>query len=174
MTSTFLARGFMALLLLAGACLAPSAMAANGCTVTSATGVAFGDYDPTSATPLTSQGSITVDCTGNQTVTIALTTGNGPYATRYMKAAANPASGFLYYNLYLDSARTIIFGDGTGGSSITVCQAGAQPPAGSQCGFTNPQGSSRLATQAIYGRINASQDVGAGDFTDTLTYTVTF
>ena len=173
MTSTFPARVFMALLLLAGACLAPSAMAANGCTVTSATGVAFGDYDPTSATPLTSQGSITVDCTGNQVVTIALTAGNGPFATRFMKAPASPASGPLYYNLYLDSARTIIFGDGTGGTSIADCRAGSASPNG-LCGYSNPSGSQRLAIQTIYGRINASQDVGAGDFTDTLTYTVTF
>jgi spore coat protein U-like protein len=171
MTSTLLARVFTTLLLLAGACFAPSAMAA--CTVTSSTGVAFGDYDPTSAAPLLSQGSITVDCTGNQTVTMTLTAGNGPYATRYMKSAANPASGFLYYNLYLDSARTIIFGDGTGGSSVADCRSGSASPNG-LCGFANPSGSSRLAIQTIYGRINASQDVGVGDFTDTLTYTVTF
>jgi spore coat protein U-like protein len=64
----------------------------------------------------------------------------------------------LQYNLYLDAARTAIWGDGTGG---TQSYTTASPPSGTQ-------------VVTIYGRIVAGQDVAAGGFADTVTAIVNF
>ncbi len=65
----------------------------------------------------------------------------------------------LNYNLYLDAARTTIWGDGTGGTQV---YSNANPP-----NNTN-------VTVTIYGRIPASQDVSAGSYTNTVTATINF
>jgi spore coat protein U-like protein len=158
------------LLLIACAGFAPRAFAAEDCTVT-ASGVAFGTYDPGSATPLDGQGTVQVDCRGNPLlVTITLGTGgSGSYAARRMTNGTDN----LFYNLYLDANRTVIFGNGTGGSLSGTCTTG-EGFSSPGCTSTNPSGSHRRAVRAIYGRVNASQNVGVGLYTDTITYTVTF
>ena len=66
----------------------------------------------------------------------------------------------LSYNLYLDAARTTIWGDGTGGTQTFFNH--------------NPQGNNRDIVIPIYGRVPAGQDVGAGTYTNTVTATVQF
>ena len=159
------------LLLLACAGFAPRAFAANeDCTV-NASGVAFGTYDPGSATPLDGQGTVQVDCRGNAiVVNITLGPGgSGSYAARRMTNGTDN----LFYNLYLDTNRTVVFGNGTGGSSAGPCTTGIGNSS-TGCTSSNPNGSDRRAVRAIYGRVNASQNVGVGTYTDTITYRVTF
>jgi len=63
----------------------------------------------------------------------------------------------LAYNLYLDSTRLTIWGDGTGGTG-TFSGMGT----GSDVGTT------------VYGRIPAGQNVAVGTYSDLITVTVTF
>lgn len=144
----------------------PSAQAAVSCTV-SATGPAFGTYNPLSGSPLLSNGSVTATCTltGNTNTTVNLTSsysaGNsGNFSSRSMKSGTN----VLSYNLYYDAAFTQIRGDGTGGSltgsaSLTL---------------TTSSRTQSVPASTIYGRIPAGQDVAAGSYTDTIVVTVTY
>lgn len=149
---------------------APDARAAESCTV-SATGVAFGAYDPRTGAPLNALGSMTVVCQGNEIpVTITLTTGSSnTYANRTMRNGAEVMS----YNLYLDAARTIVFGNGTGGSQSSTCITG-RATSGIGCTGSNPGGLGRQFVRPIHGQIPGSQDVGGGTYSDTIFYTVTF
>lgn len=152
--------------LLAGAvlCLRPLDVLAvlDSCSV-AATPVNFGTYDPLAASPDDASGSITVTC--NVLVvgllaswTISLSTGaSGTYSPRRLSNGA----GLLAYNLYTSSARTTIWGDGTGG--------------------TQSLSDSRLlvvgTNQAIYtvhGRIAAGQDEAAGAYSDVIVVTLDY
>ena len=168
-----ISRPFATMCLLLLACVgAPRAFAANECTVVGpASGVNFGTYDTASGTAVTAIGtSITVACTGNRTVTFELGSGGGSITSRYMTTGL-PGSDLLYYNLYLEPANVTIFGTtGVGGTAAT-CTTGVNTTA---CMGDNPTGSDKLAQRRIYGLIPAGQNVGAGTYTDTITYTVTF
>lgn len=143
-------------------CLAAFGLAASpagACTISSA-GVAFGAYNPRSATVLNGTGTISVACATTITApVVTLSTGqSGTYAARRM--TSGPWN--LSYNLYTNSARTIIWGNGTGGSSSQTLSGGTI------------SGGQRRFTRTIYGRIPASQNIGAGTYGDTITLTVSF
>ena len=97
------------------------ATAASDCSVT-ASGVAFGAYDPSLATADDSTGSIVVTCiyTGpgggnNVNYTVTLSTGtSGSYAPRKLAAGASR----LNYNLYRDAARTQVWGNASSGTTV--------------------------------------------------------
>jgi spore coat protein U-like protein len=127
------------------------------CTVTVNTNLAFGTYNIFSPAALDTTGRFNVRCTRpdrNATLHISLSRGNtGTYAERRLTSGVE----FLLYNLYLDAARTIVWGDGTGGSQAYT---GAYP--GSRQYFN------------VYGRIPALQDAGVGTYTDAITITVNY
>jgi spore coat protein U-like protein len=158
------ARYVLPLALLLGACPV-AALAAVSCTV-SAIGVAFGTYNPLSATPAYANGSVQATCTltGNTSTAVTLTSSysaglSGNFALRTMLSGAST----LGYNLYYDAAYTQVRGDGTGGS-----QTGG---ATLNLTRTNP---TQSATGTIYGRIPAGQDVAAGSYADTIVVTITY
>jgi spore coat protein U-like protein len=135
------------------------------CTV-SATGIAFGIYNPLSAVADASTGTLRVTCTGTGTgsatvtVNLTLSTGmSGTFTPREMFSGTN----ILNYNIYWSTAYTQIMGDGTGGSF-----AGTAGP------FVVPAGGSNFATGTMYGLIPASQDVAPGSYADVITVTVTY
>lgn len=147
--------------------LAPSARAATtvNCTA-SASGIAFGVYNPLSALADASTGTIRVTCNGsgtgsaNVTLNVSLSAGlSGSYATRKMFSGGNA----LNYNIYWSTAYNQIVGDGSGGSF-----------AGSAGPFPVPAGGSNFATGTFYGLIPASQDVAPGAYSDIITVTVTY
>lgn len=150
---------------LAAALLVASVQAAGTCTI-SATGPAFGLYNPLNAAPTTANGSVTGSCTwtGGGSTTFNLVSsyngGNsGAPANRYMLSGVNR----LYYNLYYDAAFTQIRGDGTGGTqtggaTITVSNANRTV----------------TTTSTIYGRIPAAQNASPGNYSDSVTVTITF
>ena len=147
-----------------GGLLPALATGAVSCSV-SATGPAFGIYNPLSVTPTYANGQVLVTCTllGGGATTVNLvssysTGASGSYATRTMVSGANK----LNYNLYFDAAYTQIRGDGTGGSQTGGASLALSPG--------NP---TQTATGTIYGRIPASQDVAAGAYTDTIVVTIT-
>jgi spore coat protein U-like protein len=133
--------------------LARAAIAA--CTIDT-TPVNFGNYDVFSSTATDSTGSVQYRC-GNFDFNIQITLDKGGAPTFNPRRMLN-GSQALNYNLYLNAARTIIWGDGTGG---TQTYFNANPPR-------------RLVTVTIYGRIPAGQDVRVGTYSNTVTATINF
>ena len=133
--------------------LAPDARAqAGGCTI-STTPVAFGTYDTTSPSPLDSTGTIIWSCAVAGPIRIELSAGAaGTFAPRHLTQGQSTAA----YNLYLDPARTIIWGDGT---------VGTQAYTGSGTGPT---------TVTVYGRVSALQTIAAGTYADSIVLTIVF
>ena len=149
-----------------GAALMPlAAGAVVSCSVT-ATGPAFGVYNPLNATPTYANSTVQVSCTllsgGATTVTLvsSYSTGaSGSYALRSMLSGAN----VLGYNLFYDAAYTQIRGNGTGGSQTGGATLNLTPATPTQ-----------TASGTIYGRIPAGQDVAAGSYADTIVVTITY
>jgi spore coat protein U-like protein len=145
-----------------------TAQAAVDCTVT-ASGVAFGVYDPSLGTPDDSTGSVVVTCvytgpggvdTANYTVTFSTGTG-GSYAPRKLTAGASR----LDYNLFLDAARTQVWGNASSGTTIITGSLRVGPGNGN---------GTRTATHVVYGRIPQLQDADTGNYTDSILVTLTF
>ena len=127
------------------------------CTI-STSPLSFGSYNVFSPTPLDSTGSVTYRCgNSDHDITISLDRGGAPtFNPRRMLKGTEP----LTFNLYLDAARTTIWGDGTGGTQTFFEH--------------NPQGNNKDITITIYGRVPAGQDVSAGTYTNTVTATINF
>ena len=134
-----------------GACL---------CSV-SLTSMAFGNYNPQSAGPTDTVGTLSVSCSSpdpsNSTMSIALSPGSSGNANaRTMQSGVHP----LYYNLFTNAARTIIWGDGSGGGEPVAA---------------NFPATSRSAVKlSIYGRIPAQQNAWVGVYHDSVTVTVSY
>ena len=142
-------------------CLLISAgTALSACTV-STTPMGFGNYDSFSTNPLDTAGTITVNCTLD-VVKVNLTAGpsqtSGIFNPRQMKRSGG--TDLLNYNIFTDVARTIIFGNNTGGT------AGIQ--------LRRPHGRPAPWNQmiTIYGRIPPGQDILVGGYSDSLTITI--
>jgi spore coat protein U-like protein len=144
---------------------------APSCTM-STNGLAFGNYDPTSATAVTANGSISFTCTYTGTgftAYLTISPGNsGSYANRTL----NHGGQSLNYNIYVNAADTEIFGGGTGGTGTYyyyLCYAGG--------GVFCSGGSGASGTQYVapmYGLLPAGQDVSAGIYSDTIIATLTY
>jgi spore coat protein U-like protein len=131
---------------------------AQTCSFSAASGVSFGSYDALETSPLDQTGSITFQCTGlgAGTVTVDLSTGiSGTYAAREMRKGTDS----LEYNLYRNAARTLVWGNGTGGTS----HFGP---------FTPADGMDETVT--IFGRIPARQASPVGAYSATVTVTINF
>jgi spore coat protein U-like protein len=138
--------------------LAAVAARAQSCSISTVSGVSFGSYDALNASPLDQTGSITYECNilFVGTVTVDLSPGgSGAYSSRQMHKGADS----LQYNLYLDAARLLIWGNGTGGTS-------RYGPVLPLLGLPN--------TLTIYGRIPARQASPVGAYTDTVVATINF
>jgi spore coat protein U domain-containing protein, fimbrial subunit CupE1/2/3/6 len=114
-------------------------------------GVTFGSYDTLSAQNTDSAGGVSVSCDSSDTFTIALSSGHGTMLSRQMQSGAYS----MAYNLYTDSLRSIIWGDGTSGTTL-VSTTGTS------------------ATYEVYGRIPAAQNLPAGSYNDSIIVTLTF
>ena len=127
---------------------------AQTCTIPAFPDVLFGTYDVYSAINTDSASTVSWSCSNKGIVTVTLTKGSSTtYTPRTLLSGANT----LGYNLYLDAARTVIWGDGTGGSSfLTVPANVTQGPT------------------TIYARIPAQQDAMVGTYADTITLVFTF
>lgn len=128
------------------------------------TSINFGSYDVLAGAPLDGAGSFSVTCSQS---------GKGPHAVTYSAKLATAPPRFLQpsigtdrltYDVYVDAARTLPWGDGTGGTFVI---SGA---------ITVPGHSSVTdAPKFYYGRISpGGQDVAATpSYAQTLTVTVT-
>lgn len=131
-----------------------SGQAAGRCTVRSATGVAFGAYDPIGANatlPRDAAGQIGYRCRRASPL-VSLSAGSaGSFRPRQLRQAAR----VLTYNLYRDAGRTEIWGDGSPGTFTVI----------------GPRGN---RTIPIYGRLFPGQPAAAGAYADTIVATLNF
>ena len=132
---------------------------AESCTIGAVTSLAFGVYDVFAGSPLDTAGTVSYRCDNVSvldTIKIQLSRGSSAtFAPRTMRQGGDQ----LHYNLYLDPARSAVWGDGSAGTS----QYGPSSP---------PEASSVLLN--IYGRMPAHQSVRAGSYSDTVIITVVF
>ncbi|HWP56552.1 MAG TPA: spore coat U domain-containing protein [Candidatus Acidoferrales bacterium] len=130
-------------------------IALAACTI-STQAINFGSYDVLSLTPRDSTGRVTYRCDRRDPITISLDRGGAATfnARRMLKGAEA-----LNYNLFLDAARTLIWGDGSGGTTV---HSNPAPPR------------NQNVTVTVFGRIPAGQDVSAGTYTNTVTATIDF
>ena len=148
--------------------LAAGSSHAITCSV-SATGVAFGVYNPTLGTPDDSTGTVTASCTRQIADAFTFTfpyviTFNqgtsGSYAVRQMASGANR----LNYNLYRNPPRTEIWGNGV------------SPYFAVNGSFTWQlfDFSTKTASHTVHGRVPALQGAATGNYSDTILVTVTY
>jgi spore coat protein U-like protein len=121
------------------------------CTV-SAQSINFGSYDVFSNSNLESTGNISISCDSAVSYTIALSSGSGTFSDRTLTFS----SYLLSYNLFIDAARTMIWGDGSGGTSAVSGMA------------------STTANHIVYGRVPARQNAYVGNYNDNVNVTVSF
>lgn len=135
-------------------------IAIASCSV-SATPIGFGSYDVFLDIPSDTAGTVTVNCMSN-VVRARLTAGpsqtSGTFIPRQMKRS--DGTDLLNYNVFTDALRSIVFGDGTGGTTgIDLRRPTGKPSPWSQ--YIN-----------IFGRIPPGQDVPVGSYSDSLTITI--
>ena len=153
-----------AILLAVAAAAATPAGAAVSCTVNPAP-LAFGSFTPIDNAIHDSDTTIAVDCVSDvgaeqASVTVALDGGVGGQMSRRQMQAGG--SG-LRYNIFTDPARSIMWGDGSSGSTpgaVLVLSAPNQPQ---RQEFT------------AYGRVEAGQSTAAvGVYSDSVVLTVAY
>ena len=135
-------------------------IAISACTINTSS-IRFGNYDSFSRTPSDTAGTITINCTTDvvkANLTLSQSSTSGTFNPRQMKRSGG--TDLLNYNIYTDVARTIIFGNGVGGTT--------------DIGLKRPTGKPEPWNQVIdiYGRIPPGQDVSVGSYSDTLTVTI--
>jgi spore coat protein U-like protein len=135
-------------------------IAISGCTINTSP-IRFGNYDPFLSTPSDTAGTITINCTSDVVkaiLTLSQSSTSGSFNPRQMKCSGR--TDLLNYNIYTDIARTIIFGNGTGGTG--------------DIGLKRPTGPPAPWSQMIdiYGRIPPGQNVSVGSYSDTITLTI--
>ena len=145
-------------LLLLGLLLVPGAAQAINCSWDIIpTNMNFGIYSPFSASPVTATSAFQFTCTPPATATLILSRGaSATYNPRTMTRTVAPVYT-LNYNLFMDAANAIIWGDGTSGTQYLtfVSTPGAKTTGGT-----------------IYGTIPANLDVAPGTYTDTIQATL--
>lgn len=141
----------------ASASLTVNATVSKNCTISTAP-VNFGAYDPVAGNATASLdgiGTLTVTCTKGATAHVGLNGGgNVQGSTRRMRQSG---TAYLTYEIYKDSGRTTVWGDGFSDN----LDIGAAPN-------RNPR------TFTAYGRVPSGQDATVGTYTDTVMATVNF
>src|SRR5512136_1393423 len=141
---------FITILVTAFLCCTPAAVSAFVCDVTT-TPVNFNNYDVFSPVPSDSTGSVSVSCNNPDQnpilVTISISSGGaGIFTPRRMQQATG--SDLMCYNLYIDPARTTIWGDGTGSTSTVTANVTKNA----------------MVQEIIYGRVPARQNLSVGAY----------
>lgn len=142
--------------------LAGTAAAATSCRILSATGLAFGPYNPMSMAPLDSEARIDVSCSregGPQKLMVTLRLGaHGTPATgRRMQRIGGGDS--MAYGLYSDVGRSSPWGYTDGVDTVSLP-------------IEVPNKGSASVSFRIFGRIPAQPNVMAGSYSDRIPVTV--
>jgi len=142
--------------------LTVTAAVAATCNVANAS-VAFGTYNPGGGA-VNASTQIGVRCTKGTPFTVSLNGGgSGNISGRQMSSTGTPAEK-LDYQLYTNAGRTVVFGNGTTGSTV----------AGTGAGMGVPQ----TQNVDVYGQLpDSAANQGAAalsDYTDSVQITVTY
>ena len=125
------------------------------CSITSASSLSFGTYDPTSAAPSTSVGSVAVWCLIPPAL---LEIGISGLNTSGQRQLTGPSTDVLQYNIYQDATYGQLLGDIGSGETIQI-----------------PFPIIFVTyTRNYYARIPAGQDVASGSYTGSLVLSVSF
>ena len=131
-----------------------SATVVNNCLI-SATNVAFTSTGVLSSA-LNASGAITARCTNGDAYQIALSSGSsGSVAARQMQRTGG--GGAVNYQLYTDAAHTSAWGDGTAGTTMAT-----------------GTGSGNAVSITVYGRVPTQTTPMPGNYSDTITATISF
>jgi spore coat protein U-like protein len=115
----------------------------------------FGIYNTLESNDTLSTGELNVSCTTSSSFSLGLGTGqSGNYLNRTL---TDGGSEKLNYNLFTNTARTAVFGDGSGSTSNV-----------------NQSISSGSISVPIYGDVPARQNVSSGSYMDTVAVYITF
>jgi spore coat protein U-like protein len=106
-------------------------------------------------TALTTAGSLSVTCTNNDAYRISLSAGASKnVAARTMQSAAGNS---INYQLYTDATRSVVWGDGTGGTAMYTAV-----------------GTGLAQTVPVYGLVPIQTTPAPGSYVDTITATIAF
>ncbi len=138
-----------------------SSTISDACSTPSAGNLDFGTYNPLSGSNATATATITITCTSTTTITsVTLSAGGSGSINSRQMSKTGDATKKLNYQLYKDSGRTTVWGDGTNGATNNV---------------TGNAGTGSAQTLTVYGTIAASQtSVVPGSYTDTITVTINY
>ena len=124
----------------------------------STTPLSFGIYN--SGLGTTGTGTVTTNCTVNTNVLITLGQGNNSATnssdTAPLRRLKNGNANYFNYTLYLNSGMTAIWTNSTTNGYATVASSGT------------------AQSTSVYGLIPQSQNVPAGDYSDSVIATVTY
>lgn len=136
-----------------------SATVSDSCTI-SAGDLSFGAYDTVAGSAVAGSAVLSVACTTGAAANVTLDQGANPGGgssdadpDRWM---SDGASNLLSYSLFQDSGHTTEWGN-TSGTGVSYSAA-----------------SSAASNISVYGQIDASQDVPAGSYSDTVVATISF
>lgn len=129
----------------------------------SATGVAFGRYSPLAATNADYTGNIRVSCGGGiGSVAYTIQLSRGVYGSGFRPRRMGSGNNRLDYNLYTNAARTIVWGDGSGGTGVVS-------------GLLDVSSAGASREHVVYGRVPAGQTSAAvGGYSDTIMFTILY
>lgn len=131
-----------------------SATVTNNCNI-GATNLSFGTAGVL-GTGINATGSLSVACTNGDAWRVSLNGGgSGNVAARVMQRQGG--GGSVGYQLYTDSARTLPWGDGTGGTTRVT-----------------GTGTGLAQAVTVYGRVPAQSTPAPGSYSDTITATIEF
>lgn len=142
-----------------------TASVAVNCTISTSANVAFGAYDPLvthgpGGSDLRANGGLSIACVKSTPARITLNQGGQPAAgSSCLVPAPQMVSGSerLSYGLYQDVGLATAWGCDNPGSDMTYISSSKTP-----------------VTKTIYGKIPKNQNVGTGNYSDTVTATVNF
>lgn len=130
----------------------------TGCTVNSGV-LHFGEYSALENKATASRTRIRLQCYGSGSYTLSLMPGSSTNPNvRELRSSRDK----LFYNLYLDPAMSMIWGNGSG-NTHTLSSS-----------FDSAQNRVTRQSHNIFGSIYPSQDAYPGDYTDNLLVTITF
>lgn len=144
------------------AAISSPAQACTLCSCSASTsGISFGAYDANGSLPSDTVGNVTVDCTGLIALLGAIEVSASPGSSGNAAARSmQRGPDRLAYNLFVDPARTLVFGNGAGGTRT----------------ITAPLNGLLIFRQAVlvFGRIPPRQRVRPGAYADSIIITVTY